>query len=109
MKKFILIELSEIDSRIKELGHLMKIADDDQALEEFSNKRDECFNLKSKGKIVEIEDNLQAYYDNMENSPEGKEYNAWKFTKLKEGYTFCDFLKDYHNKKGFKLIKTIKQ
>lgn len=52
MKQYLLIEISEINSRIKELGHLMKIADDDQSLEEFSNKRDECFNLKTKGKIV---------------------------------------------------------
>lgn len=56
MKQYLLIPIEEIDSRIKELGHLMKIADDDQALEEFSNKRDECFNLKQKGEIVEIED-----------------------------------------------------
>lgn len=96
--KYLLIPIEEINSRIKEIKR--------ELYQDI--KTNELNSLKSKGEIVEIENNLQQYYDNMENSSEGKEYNAWKFNKHLEGYTFCDFLKDYHNKKGFKLIKTVK-
>lgn len=91
MKQYLLIELSEIDSRIKELGHLMKVADDNQALEEFSNKRDECFNLKQKGEIVEIED---------------KNITTELFHSTRP---FGESIGEFIEKQGFKLIKTIKQ
>ena len=110
--KYLLIPIEEISKEIK--NQVSKIPKYIEDIED-SYIKGECEyvihllqNLQSKGEIVEIENNLQQYYDNMENSSEGKEYNAWKFTRLKEGYTFCDFLKDYHNKKGYKLIKTVK-
>lgn len=97
MKQYLLIPIEEITNRVKELGHLIKIADDEQALEEFSNKRDECFNLKSKGEIVEIQNidlnNIERY------KPDFVETDS----------DLIDNLNFNLKNEGYKLIKTIKQ
>lgn len=134
-KEYYLIPKELIDSRIEELEKYIELTEKEieqhesieiydrdenweDKLNEFESNKDSQMGalvslirfkdlITQQSELVEVEENIDEYYKEMVQSNEAKDYNAWKFTKAKEGYFFCNFVKDYHENKGFKLIKTI--